>query len=86
MERKKIIFFRNLFLRMLVVSVVLALLLFGATIAFWDLAAGWMMHLFKVDEKTLGQIVLIFFTNVRLVVLFLFLVPALALHWMAQKQ
>ncbi len=86
MEREKIIFFRNLFLRMFVIGVVIALLLFGATLAFWDLAASWMMHLFSVDEKALGRIVLTFFTNVRLIVLFLFLVPAIALHWMAKKQ
>jgi preprotein translocase subunit SecG len=30
--------------------------------------------------------VLVFFTNVRLVLVFLFLVPALALHWMVRKK
>lgn len=86
MEREKIIFWRDLFLRMFVVGLVIALLLFGATIAFWTIAAGWVMHLFGVDEKALGRIVLIFFTNVRIVVLFFFLVPAIALHWMAKKR
>lgn len=86
MEREKIIFFRDLFLRLFVVGLVVALLLLGATLAFWNLAAGWMMHLFSVDEKALGRIVLIFFTNVRIVVLFFFLVPAIALHWMAKKR
>ncbi len=86
MEREKIIFFRNLFLRMFVVGLVFALLLLGATLAFWNMAAGWVMSLFAVDEKTLGRIVVTFFTNVRIVVLFFFLVPAIALHWMAKKQ
>jgi len=85
MEREKIIFLRNLFLRMFVVGIVIALLLFGATLAFWNTAAGWVTHLFSVDEKTLGRIVLTFFTNVRIVVLFFFLVPAIALHWTAKK-
>lgn len=85
MEREKIIFLRNLFLRMFVIGVVLALLLFGATLVFWNLAVGWVMHLFSVDEKTLGRIILTFFVNVRIVVLFLFLVPAIALHWTAKK-
>jgi len=85
MEREKIIFLRNLFLRMFVVGIVIALLLFGATLAFWNTATGWVMHLFSVDEKTLGRIVLTFFTNVRIVVLFFFLVPAIALHWTAKK-
>ena len=85
MERDKIIFFRNLFLRMFVVGIVVALLLLGATLAFWHVAAGWIMHLFSVDEKTLGSILLTFFTNVRIVVLFFFLVPAIALHWTSKK-
>jgi hypothetical protein len=85
MEREKIIFLRNLFLRMFVVGIVIALLLFGATLVFWNVAAGWVMHLFSVDEKTLGRIVLTFFTNVRFVVLYFFLVPGIALHWMAKK-
>ena len=85
MEREKVIFLRNLFLRMFVVGIVIALLLLGATLAFWNAAAGWVMHLFSVDEKTLGRIVLTFFTNVRIVVLFFFLVPAIALHWAAKK-
>ena len=86
MEREKSIFFPNLFLRMFVVGILLALLLLGATLIFWHTAVGGVMHLFGVDEKALGRIVLSFFTNVRLVVLFLFLVPAIALHWMAKKQ
>jgi hypothetical protein len=85
MEREKIIFLRNLFLRMFVVGIVIALLLLSATLAFWNTAAGCVMHLFSVDEKTLGRIVLTFFTNVRIVVLFFFLVPAIALHWTAKK-
>ena len=85
MERDKIIFLRDLFLRMFVVGIVVAGLLFGATMALWDTAA-WVMHLFSVNEETLGRIVLTFFTNARIVLLFFFLVPAIALHWMAKKQ
>lgn len=85
MEREKIIFFRNLFLRMFVLGIVVGIILFGATLAFWDFAAGWVMHLFRVDEKTLGSIILTFFTNVRIVLLFFFLVPAIALHWAVKK-
>ena len=85
MDREKVIFFRNLFLRLFVIGVVFAILLFVATLAFWNTATGLVMHLFKVDEKELGRIVLSFFLNMRLIVLFLFLAPALALHWTAKK-
>lgn len=86
MEREKIIFFRNLFLRAFVVGVVFALVLLGATFLLWDTAAAMMLSLLKVDEKEFGRIVLTFFVHVRLVVVFLFLVPAVALHWTAKKQ
>ena len=65
MEREKITFLRNLFFRMFVVGLVIALLLFGATLVFWNVAAGWVMHLFSVDEKALARIVLTFLTNVK---------------------
>ncbi len=85
MDRTQILFFRNLFLRAVVVSIALALLLFGATFALWDTGAALMLSLFKVSEADFGRLVVHFFANVRLVVVFLFLAPALALHWTARK-
>ncbi|MDQ2824003.1 MAG: hypothetical protein M3R29_00945 [Verrucomicrobiota bacterium] len=85
MEYTKIIFFRNFFFRAFVIGVVFAVIYFILTYAFWNTWAGWVTHLFKVDEKELGRIVLLFFAQIRIVVVFLFLVPALALHWMAKK-
>jgi hypothetical protein len=86
MEREKIIFFRNFFFCAFIIGIVFALFYVVATYAFWDTAAAWVAQLYKVDEREFGQIVLTFFTNVRLMVVFLFLVPALALHWMARKK
>lgn len=85
MEREKIIFFRNFFFRAFVISVVFVLLFFVFTYAFWDTWAAWVVHLFKVDEKEFGRVVLLFFLQVRIVIVFFFLVPALAFHWMAKK-
>ena len=86
MEHEKIIFLRNVFFRAFVIGVVFALLIFAVTFAFWSTWSSWVLHLFKVDERELGRIVLLFFTLVRLVLVFLFLVPALALHWTAKKR
>ena len=63
----------------------LCLVFFILTYAFWNTWASWVAHLFKVDEKEFGRLVLLFFLQVRIVIVFLFLVPALALHWMAKK-
>ena len=85
MDRDKIIFFRNFFFCAFIIGVVFALFYFSVTYAFWDTWAPWATHVFKTDEKELGRVVLMFFVELRLVLVFLFLVPALALHWMARK-
>ena len=86
MKHEHIIFLRNFFFRAFVIGVAFALFFFIMTLAFWNTWTGWVLHLFKVDEKDLGRIVLEFFTHVRIVLVFFFLVPALALHWTAKKQ
>jgi hypothetical protein len=84
-EHTKIIFLRNFFLRAFVIGVLFGLLFLVPTLAFWDTWTTWVMHLFKVDEKDLGRAILQFFTQLRLVLFFFFLVPALALHWSAKR-
>jgi len=86
MEREKIIFWRDLLLRMFFIGLIVALLILGGTMAFWNTAARVVTHLFLVDEKALGRLTLTFFIDVRIVLIFFFLVPALALHWMAKKK
>jgi hypothetical protein len=45
----------------------------------------WVANIFGIEEKELGKVVLNFFMNVRLVLVFLILSPAIALHWMVKK-
>ncbi|HEY3664278.1 MAG TPA: hypothetical protein VGL24_14080 [Chthoniobacterales bacterium] len=85
MNRDLLILWRNILLRSVVVGIGLAILLFLATILLWSTAAGWVQYLFGVDQRALGRIVLQFFLNVRIVLLFFFLAPALALHWTQAK-
>lgn len=85
MNLEKVIFFRNLLFRAFVIGIAFVLLLFAGTMILWDFVAGWAHTLFLVDEKDLGGLLLGFFVNVRLIIVFLFLVPALALHWTAKK-
>ena len=86
MEHEKIIFFRNFFFRAFIIGVLFAIFYFIVTYTFWDTWAAWATHVFKVDEKALGRLVLMFFVNLRVVLVFFFLVPALAFHWMARKK
>ena len=85
MDREKIIFLRNLFLRAFVVAVLFTLFYWIATLALWHAYAPWLVERFKLTEKELGALTLNFFANVRIVIVFFFLVPALALHWSAKK-
>ena len=86
MDREKIIFFRNFFLAAFIIGLLFTLFYFVATTLLWDTAASWAMRLFKIDEKEFGRLVLLFFIQLRLVLVFFFLVPALAFHWMARKR
>ena len=86
MEYGKIIFFRNFFFRAFVIGLAFALFYLIATYLFWDTGVSWATHFFKIEEKEFGRLVLLFFLELRVVLVFLFLVPALALHWMARKR
>ena len=85
MEREKIIFFRNLLLRAFAVGVLFALFYCIATMALWHAYVPWLVERFKLDEEEVAALTLTFFANVRIVIVFFFLVPALALHWSAKK-
>jgi len=86
MEREKIIFFRDFFFRAFIIGLIFALFYFAATLLFWNTSASWATRFFKIDEKEFGRLVLLFFIQLRVVLVFFFLVPALALHWMARKR
>jgi hypothetical protein len=85
MEREKIIFLRNFFLRAFVVGILFALFYWIATLALWHTYTPWLTERFKLGENEVGALTLNFFANVRIVIVFFFLVPALALHWSAKK-
>ena len=85
MDREKIILLRNFLFRAFVIGVAFALFYFIACHVLWNTWASWVTAWFKVDEKDLGRLVVLFFMQVRIVVVFFFLVPALALHWTAKR-
>ena len=86
MDRARIIFFRNFFYAAFVIGIIFVLFYFAATLLFWNTATSWATQLCKVDEKEFGNLVLLFFIQLRIVAVFFFLVPALALHWIVRKR
>jgi len=85
MENEKIIFWRNLLLRTFLVGLLIAIVMFVVLISFWHTWEMLVANLFGTDEKEFGNVILYFFTNVRLILVFLILSPAIALHWMSKK-
>jgi hypothetical protein len=85
MENEKIIFWRNFLLRTLLIGILFAILTFVLLAAFRNTWEMWVANIFGIEKKELGKLVLNFFMNVRLVLVFLFLSPAIALHWMSKK-
>jgi hypothetical protein len=86
MDREKILFFRNFFFVAFIIGLIFALFYFGATLLFWNTGAAMASHFFEIDDKEFGRLVLLFFIQLRVVLVFFFLVPALALHWMARNK
>lgn len=86
MNRETTIFFRNFFFVAFVIGLIFALFYFFATMLLWNTAVSWATRLFRMDEKEFGKLALLFFMELRVVLVFLFLVPALALHWIARKK
>ena len=86
MENEKIIFFRNLLFRSFIIGVLFTIFFAVVTFSFWDLLAPWIASLFRIEEKELGELVVTFFMNVRIVLVYFMLTPAIALHWMSMSK
>jgi hypothetical protein len=55
-EREKIIFFRNFFLRAFVVGILFALFYWIVTLTLWHAYVPWLIERFKLDEKNLERL------------------------------
>ena len=80
MEKQQVIFFRNLLLRVFVVGVTFGLFYLILTISFWDTWVS-VFGMWKIEEKDAAMLMAASFTLLRIILVFLVLVPAVALHW-----
>ncbi|MBI1767377.1 MAG: hypothetical protein HY015_05390 [Bacteroidetes bacterium] len=87
METEKIIFLRDFLVKTFIVGLAFAIFIGIVTFLLWD---SWMMHrierAFALGDGEMGEIVLTFFSIVRIVLLFFFLAPCIALHWMIKTR
>ncbi len=86
MNREKIIFFRNLLFRTFIAGMLFAVFIFVVTYWMWDEWAAFLNSTFKIEEKELGKILVNSFLNIRILLFFIVLAPAIALHTLVGKK
>lgn len=71
---------------MFIIGFLFTLFFFLITILFWG---NWVLlveKFFKISEQQLAELSASFFMYLRIILVFLFLTPALALHWMCKEK
>lgn len=84
MDNNTILFVRNFLFRTFLVGLVLAIILFVATVALRSVWLSLATTTFNLEEHEVSELVLGTFLHVRIILLFLILAPAIALHWMSK--
>lgn len=85
MDTTQLIYLRNLFFKAFLIGLVAFFILLIGTALLWEQWSFLILEIFKVDEPTLGKMVVNSFLNSRMIIIFLFLVPAIALHLVIKK-
>ncbi len=80
MEKQQVVFFRNLLFRVFAVGVIFALLYVVLTFSFWNTWVS-VFAMWGMEEKVASMMMVASFTLLRIILFFLILVPAIALHW-----
>lgn len=87
METEKMIFWRNFLLKTFIIGLAfVAFYLITSLIFFNSPMMAWIEGVFKVNENEIGKMTLSFFGAIRFVLVFLILVPCIALHWMIKNK
>ncbi len=82
METDKMIFWRSFLFKTFLVGLLFAILVAIGTIALRGVFMPVATTVFRVEETEVNELIFAFFLNVRLVLVFFILAPALAMHWM----
>ena len=86
MEKQKLILIRDFLLKTFVVGLVFAILLFVMTAAFWDKWSSFLYAKFLIPKDVLGKLVVDSFLHLRLYLIFVILVPGIAMHWLIKSK
>ncbi len=86
MEKQKLILIRDFLLKTFVIGLAFAILLFVMTVIFWDKWSGFIYTKFQVPQKDLGELFVNSFLYLRLYLIFVILVPGIAIHWLSRSK
>ncbi len=86
MEKQKLILIRDFLLKTFVVGFIFAILLFVMTATFWDKWSNFVYAKFFVPKEELGHLVVDSFLHLRLYLIFVILVPGIAMHWLVKSK
>ena len=86
MEKQKLILIRDFLLKTFVVGFGFAILLFVMTVVFWDKWSSFLYAKFLVPKDELGELVVDSFLHLRLYLVFVLLVPGIAMHWLVKSK
>ncbi len=77
---------RNILLRSFVVAVVIDALQIIVTLLAWKFWISLASGLWHTDEQHLSSVALAYFTATKFVLVFVFLAPAIAIHWTIKNE
>jgi hypothetical protein len=76
---------RNVLLRATLIGIVFTWILAGLTICMWDTWAGMASQMMHTPTTDFGPLISNWFAIIKFYVIFVLLVPALAVHWEIKK-
>lgn len=85
MDLQQLTQLRNFFFKAFLIGLAAFLILLFGTIFIWDIWSSFIELKLKVNPATLGELVVNSFLITRMIIIFLFLVPAIALHIIIKK-
>lgn len=86
MTKQNLILIRNLLFRIFIVGLLFALLLFFGTTTFWDKWSSMVYTKVEVTPKELGALFVSSMLYTRFYLIFVILVPGIALHWLIKTK
>ena len=86
MNKQNLILLKSFLFKTFIVGIMFAVLIFVLTFCFWDKFSYIASSKFQVTQQDLGLVVINFFSILRFYLIFVILVPLIALHWLIESQ